>query len=102
MNCYCEKCGRTMDSSQFYVSNRLDRYPNGGVLPQCKKCLTLHVNNWYPETYLWILEEINVPYIKEQWDKLLEKYATDPKKVTGMTVLGRYLSKMKLSFVFIL
>jgi hypothetical protein len=65
-------------------------------MPQCKKCLTMHVDNWNPETYLWILQEIDVPYVPEEWNKLMAKYAMDRSKVTGMTILGRYLSKMKL------
>jgi hypothetical protein len=56
----------------------------------------MHVDNWDPETYKWILEEVDVPYIKEEWDSLLEKYGKDPTKVSGVTILGRYLSKMKL------
>lgn len=94
---YCKVCGRTMDTDQFYTSNRLDKYPNDGKLLECKKCITRHVDNWDPKTYLWILEEINVPYIKDEWDRLLNRYGTDPKKLTGMTILGRYLSKMKLA-----
>ena len=94
---YCKTCGRTMDTDQFYTSNRLDRYPDDGKLNECKKCLTRHVDNWDPKTYLWILEEINVPYIKEEWDGLLERYGKNPAKLTGMTILGRYLSKMKLN-----
>lgn len=94
---YCKVCGRTMDTDQFYTSNRLDRYPDDGKLPECKKCITRHVDNWNPKTYLWILEEINVPYIEEEWNTLLERYGKDRTKVTGMTILGRYLSKMKLN-----
>lgn len=94
---YCKVCGRTMDTDQFYTSNRLDRYPGDGKLPECKKCITRHVDNWNPKTYLWILEEINVPYIEEEWNTLLERYGKDRTKVTGMTILGRYLSKMKLN-----
>lgn len=93
---FCEKCGRTMDENQFYTSLNLEKYPNGGKLHQCKKCITMHVDNWDPSTFIPILQEIDVPYIKSQWDQLLEKYATDPSKITGMTILGRYLSKMKL------
>lgn len=93
---YCKTCNRTMDETQFYTSKRTDRYPNDGKMSECKKCLTRHVNNWDPKTYLWILEEIDVPYIEQEWNKLLASYAKDPKKVTGMTILGRYLSKMKL------
>lgn len=94
---YCKTCGRTMDGDQFYASNRLDRYPDDGKLPECKKCITRHVDNWNPRTYLWILEEIDVPYIEDEWNKLLERYGKDRTKITGMTILGRYLSKMKLN-----
>ena len=93
---YCEKCSRTMAADQFYTSNNLIKYPNDGKLTQCKKCLTMHVDNWNPETYLWILEEVDVPYVPEEWNKLMASYAKDPSKVTGLTILGRYLSKMKL------
>lgn len=93
---YCKTCNRTMDEGQFYLSKRLDKYPQNGKLPECKKCITRHVNNWDPKTYLWILEEIDVPYIEDEWNTLVERYCKDRSKVTGMTVLGRYLSKMKL------
>ena len=93
---YCEKCNRTMGAEQFYSSNNLEKYPNDGKFLQCKKCITMHVDNWNPDTYLWILQEADVPYIPDEWNKLMAKYARDPKKVSGMTILGRYLSKMKL------
>lgn len=92
---YCEKCNRTMGADQFYLSNNLEKYPEG-KMSQCKRCLTMHVNNWDPDTFLWILQEIDVPYVPDEWNKLMAKYAMDKSKVTGMTILGRYLSKMKL------
>ena len=92
---YCEKCNRTMIADQFYGSNNLEKYPDG-KLRQCKKCMTLHVDNFNPDTYLWILQECDVPYVPDEWHKLLAKYAKDKSKLTGMTILGRYLSKMKL------
>lgn len=92
---FCEKCHRTMRADEFYNSNNLEKYPDG-KLKQCKKCLTLHVDNWNPDTFLWILQECDVPYIPDEWYKLLQSYAKDPAKVTGMTILGRYLSKMRL------
>ena len=93
---YCEKCGRTMNEDQFYTSRNLEKYPNGGKMRQCKKCMTLHVDNWDPETFKPILQDVDVPYIKDEWDGLLQKYGQDPSKLTGMTILGRYLAKMKL------
>ena len=92
---YCEKCNRTMNASEFYGSNNLEKYPTG-KLNQCKKCITMHVDNWNPDTYLWILQEADVPYIPKEWQSLMMKYATNPSEVTGTTILGRYLSKMKL------
>ena len=92
---YCKKCNRTMGADQFYGSNNLQKYPNG-KLDTCKKCITMHVDNFNPDTYMWILQECDVPYVPDEWYKLLEKYAYDRDKLTGMTILGRYLSKMKL------
>ena len=92
---FCEKCNRTMGAEQFYGSNNLKKYPEG-KLKQCKKCMTMHVDNFNPDTYLWILQDCDVPYIPEEWNKLLATYAKDKSKLTGMTILGRYLSKMKL------
>ena len=92
---YCEKCNRTMSAEQFYGSNNLDKYPEG-KLKQCKKCISMHVDNFNPDTYLWILQECDVPYVQDEWNKLLASYGKDKSKLTGMTILGRYLSKMKL------
>ena len=92
---YCKKCNRTMAADQFYGSNNLEKYPEG-KLDICKKCLTMHVDNWNPDTYLWILQECDVPYVPDEWSKLLETYGRDPSRMTGMTILGKYLSKMKL------
>ena len=92
---FCDKCKRTMRGTEFYGSNNLEKYPEG-KLHQCKKCLTMHVDNWDSSTYMWILEECDVPYIPEEWNKLLQKYASEGKTITGTTIIGRYLAKMKL------
>ena len=52
---YCEKCNKTMADIQFYSSNNLEKYPEG-KLHICKKCASMHIDNWNPETYLWILQ----------------------------------------------
>ena len=92
---YCEKCNKTMLADQFYGTNNLEKYPDG-KLRQCKKCMSMHVDNFNPDTYLWILQECDVPYIPEEWNKLLASYGKDRSKLTGLSILGRYLSKMKL------
>lgn len=92
---FCEKCKRTLDVKNFYTSKNLEKYPSG-VLPQCKKCITLHLDNFNPETYKWILKEIDVPYIQDEWNKLLEKHQDSAKRLSGTSILGKYLAKMKL------
>lgn len=92
---YCEKCKKTMKAINFYGSNNTEKYPEG-KLHLCKDCITMHVDNWNPETYVPILQECDVPYIPSEWDQLLATYGKDKTKVTGTTIIGRYLSKMKL------
>ena len=92
---FCEKCKRTKNEDNFYTSNNLEKYPEGR-LNLCKECLTMHVDNWNSDTFLWILQECDVPYVPDEWNKLLMSYGKDKASVTGMTILGRYLSKMKL------
>lgn len=86
-----------MKGTQFYSSNNEAKYGDtDGKMHQCKQCMTLMVDNWDPNTYKWILQEADVPYIPDEWNKLMRNYAQDPSKVTGTTIIGRYLAKMKL------
>lgn len=88
---YCSKCRKTMASTNFYT------YKDGSKCELCKACLTLHINNFDESTYLWLLEKFDVPYIPAEWNILRDRaYAKDPYKMNGMSVFGKYLSKMKL------
>lgn len=88
---HCSKCGKTMASTNFYT------YKDGNKCELCKACLTMHINNFDPETYMWLFPKFDVPYIEEEWNVLRDRaYQKDPYKMTGMSVFGRYLSKMKL------
>ena len=90
-NCTCTKCGKSMDEGQFYT------YKDGQKTEMCKKCLTMHIDNFEPDTFLWLLEKMYVPYIPEEWNVLRDRaYAKDPHKMNGTSVFGKYLSKMKL------
>lgn len=44
-----------------------------------------------------MLEDLDVPYIPDEWNSLLLKYGKNRKDVSGKTILGRYISKMKLN-----
>ena len=93
---FCEKCRSTKNEDNFYKSNNLEKYPEG-YLNQCKDCITMHVNNWDSSTFMWILQECDVPYVPDQWNQLLARYGKDPSNVKGTTIIGRYLSAMKLN-----
>ena len=95
LNCFWITCKRTMDESNFYSSYNLEKYPDGKI-EECKKCSTMMVNNFDPTTFTPLLEKIDIPYVPEEWMKLVQKYCKDPTKVTGQTILGRYISVMRL------
>lgn len=89
---YCEKCCRSMNEDNFYT------YKDGSKTELCKKCLTMHIDNFDPSTFLWLLEKMDVPYIEAEWNVLRDKaFAKNPMKMNGMSVFGKYLSKMKLN-----
>lgn len=91
-NYYCQKCHKTLKDTQFYT------YKDGTKVEMCKSCLTLHVNNFKPDTFLWILEKMDVPYVPSAWNVLRDRdYAKDNTKVGGSAVLGKYLGKMRLN-----
>lgn len=88
----CSKCGKTMDAKNFYT------HKDGSKTSLCKKCLTMHINNFEEDTFTWILKDMDVPYVPEEWNVLRDRaYAKDPTSVNTMSVLGKYLSKMKLT-----
>lgn len=79
-----------MDENNFYT------YKDGRKTEMCKKCLTMHINNFDESTFLWLLEKMDVPYAPEEWIVLRDRaYAKSP-NLNGMSVFGKYLSKMKL------
>lgn len=81
----------------------------------CKSCFTMHMNMYEEDTFLWGLQEMDVPYIPQEWKKTREKEfdkalikaqtsgAKDPRAAAyNMTkgnpvVFGKYLSKMKIN-----
>lgn len=91
MNYFCDKCNKSMDEKQFYT------YKDGRKTEMCKQCLTMHIDNFNPDTFLWLLEKMDVPYVPGEWNVLRDRaFAKDPVKMNGTSVFGKYLSKMKL------
>ena len=89
--CTCQRCGKKLGQINFYT------YKDGSKCEICKPCLTAHIDNFDPSTFEWILEKMDVPYIPTEWNSLRDKaFAKDPYKMNGMSVIGKYLAKMKL------
>ena len=86
----CEKCGRARNPGDFYT------YRDGRKTELCKDCLTMHIDNFNPETFVWLLEKMDVPYIPGEWDILRDRAFAKNPNLNGMSVFGKYLSKMKL------
>ena len=87
----CTRCKKTMSELKFYSLR------NGEKDNICKECLCAHVNNFEPETFLWILERYDVPYLPSEWNVLRDRaYQQDHKKIGGAAVVGKYLGKFKL------
>lgn len=89
----CTKCGRSKPATkQFFKMKTGERYPI------CKVCLTEHIDNNDPETFKWILELFDVPYIKDVWfdlgNKILAKQG--PKFGPG-SVIGQYIRTMNMT-----
>lgn len=88
----CAKCNKTMTELQFY------RKRNGEYMNLCKKCATMHVDNFDESTYVWLLKEIDVPYLPTEWSNIRDKILQqDPSKMTSSAVFGRYIGKMRLA-----
>ena len=46
---YCSKCRKTMADTNFYT------YKDGSKCELCKSCLTMHINNFEPDTDMLLL-----------------------------------------------
>lgn len=88
---FCTNCHKTLDEKQFFKTSRVDKHPSG-VLPECKTCATMTVDDTDPTTFLPLLKEIDVPYIPSEWRALLVK-----KDSRSGSILGKYVSKMRLN-----
>lgn len=88
----CPKCGKKKKETDFYIKR------NGERCDLCKQCLTMYVDNRRPDTFKWILKEIDVPYVESKWVEQANKaYMKNPAKFGPMSVLGTYLRTMRMN-----
>lgn len=89
--CFCPTCKKTMDEKNFFKTRRLNKHPSG-ILPECKTCVAMKVDDADVATFLPILKEIDVPYIPAEWRKLVQK-----KPEGGASIVGKYVSAMRMN-----
>lgn len=94
----CIKCGRQMQDNNFYTARLKELYPPDGKINICKKCFTMHIDNYNPETIKPLLEQLDIPFVEYEWNRLMEpEKEKDPFKTrTSPGIFGRYVSYMKL------
>lgn len=87
----CSKCGREKPEKDFF------KMKTGNRCDMCKVCLTAHIDNRKTDTFQWILEMFDVPYIEKKWVEMSNKiYLKDPAKFCGSSVIGQYLRSMNM------
>lgn len=88
----CSKCGRSLKASAEFFKMK-----SGERCDLCKDCLTQYIDNRNPETFMWILEMFDVPYIEKKWTQLTnERYKKNPGKFGPKSVIGLYLRAMNM------
>ena len=88
----CTKCGKAKKETDFYKMN------DGTRCDMCKPCLTMHIDNRNPDTFLWILEKFDIPYIEDKWVELSNReYMKNPAKFGPNSVFGIYLRAMHMN-----
>lgn len=88
----CEKCGKVKSESFFYTRK------SGERCKICADCLTMYIDNRKPSTFLWILEELDYPYIEDAWINMANKiYKRNPGKFGPKSVFGVYIRAMNMA-----
>lgn len=64
----------------------------------CKDCLTMHIDNRKPDTFKWILEMFDVPYIESVWvEQTNKQFQKNPGKFGPASVIGQYIRTMNMA-----
>lgn len=69
----------------------------GNIFPYWKEDIRRYVDPHKPVTFISLLQELDIPFIEEQWIRLLERaYNHNNPSVQLQNIFGKYLSLMKL------
>lgn len=81
----CEVCKEEKSVDDFL------KFKDKTIKPVCKDCLYSNLNDEDINTILPLMEEFDIPYIKNAWQRLLNN-----KKPNVSSIFGKYLALMKL------
>lgn len=100
----CSKCKRLMPA-EMYTMKAISRDLNTKIINygrycRCKVCISNAIDDTDEKTIKPILKELNYPYIRKQWQRILE---ADKSRVLSYknteckhTILWKYISLMRL------
>ena len=82
---------------EFDIEEWFYKDKEGNIFPYWKEDIQRYIDPHKPSTFLFLLEELNIPFIELEWIRLLEK-AYNSCNITQsiQNVFGRYLALMKL------
>lgn len=88
----CGQCGRRRPATEFYSDRDGERFPT------CKECLCAYLDPRRPDTFMWILEELDFPWDEAEWVEAYNRaLAKHPTNLSPRNVLGYYLRRMNMS-----
>ena len=104
--CKCTDCLRLRPAKEFWKSNNLEMYPEGGRVDLCRSCLTKGIEDlkdW--RSVREVFKVLDFPFIEDKWEQVVNKRlngesyddSTTKKKAESITkVVGDYARIMKL------
>lgn len=86
----CEICGRVKRARVFWTKR------DGTRMDVCCDCIYSTIDNKRPETFMWVLKELDVPFVEDVWVGVCrKKYKEEPDNFQNAKVLGIYVRVMR-------
>lgn len=87
MNIFCDKCQRLEPETNFWKKR------SGNYHTICKSYYRDIVDPYDTSTFLPLLKELDIPYIPDEWNHVIQW----SKKEKSKNTIGRYIAKMNLT-----
>lgn len=86
----CEVCGRVKRGRVFWTKK------DGTKMDVCCDCIYATIDNKRPETFMWVLKELDAPFVEDVWVGICrKKYEEEPDNFQNAKVLGIYVRVMR-------